>query len=343
MRVCHVLAGSGTFGGLEKNVVDLTSAQSVLGLEVSVLTTSALAGFFDERVNVSSVRLDRSRFDPRLRYEIKKQLLLLQPDIVHAHANKSAATIGKLVNGMGLKSVATVQNIKKNQDMFRHFDAVIAASQVVAESLGGLSAKVIRNAVNRPDFSLKQQARALNPPFLDRGQPVLYAAGRFVKAKGYDYLLQAMEQITDVSLWLVGDGPDRAMLENMVADKTLADRVWMPGFLPVEQVLGLMTLADIFVISSRREGGPYTLAEALRYRCPVISTRVGFAPELLGERQLINETSVEGLVAGLKHSINDINRYREEMLPIYERADRELDIDLMVEQVLVLYRDLLSR
>ncbi len=339
-RICHVLAGNGTLGGLEKHVVDLSAVQAQRGLQVSVLTTAALAGHFDAGVNVIPVRLDRSRLDPRLKHEIKKHLLALQPDIVHAHANKSAATVGRLLKSMGLRSVATVHNIKKDQSMFQLFDRVIATSQVVADTLGGKVVTVIYNSINRPDESLKAVAESLKPPFLGGPCRVFYAAGRFVNAKGYDFLIEAMSQMPDAVLWLVGDGPDRVMFESMIRERGMGGRVWMPGFLAHNQVLGLMFLADLFIISSRREGGPYTLAEALRYHCPVVSTRVGYAPDLLEPMQLCDEVSTAGVEAGLRRVMDDFERYREGMIPVFDRADRELDIDVMVEKVLAVYNEL---
>ena len=336
-KICHVLAGNGTLGGLEKHVVDLSAAQARRGLEVSVLTTEALSGHFDEQVNVVPVRLDRSRLDPRLKFEIRKYLKALRPDIVHAHANKSAATVGRLLQGMPLCSVATVQNIKKDQSMFRHFDGVIAASQMVADTLD-VPATVIRNSIDRPNFELNAKAEALKPPFLGCGAPLLYAAGRFVDAKGYDFLLEALSQIPEANLWLVGDGPDWEVFEKMVSEHGLQERIWMPGFLAVDEVLGLMTMADLFVISSRREGGPYTLAEALRYRCPVVSTRVGYAPELLDDEQLCDEVSAFGVEMGLRRALDDFDAYKKAMEPIFDRADRELDVEVMVDQVLAVYR-----
>ena len=335
-KICHILAGNGTLGGLEKHVIDLSATQAARGFEVSVLTTAALAPHFDERVNVVPVRLDRSRLDPRLRSEIRQALRLLDPEVVHAHANKSAATVGKLLSSLPCRSVATVQNIKKNQTMFGDFDQVITASQMVADTLD-VPATVIYNSIDRPNFDLKREAEALNPPFRDLGKPILYAAGRFVEAKGYDYLLEALAEVPEAHLWLVGDGPDKQMFNEMIARLGLKERVWMPGFLPVSQVLGLMTRADLFVISSRREGGPYTLAEALRYRCGVVSTRVGYAPEFLKDGQLCESASSSGVAAGLKRALDDLDAYKSAMLPIFEHADIDLDIETMVDRVIAVY------
>lgn len=326
------------------HVVELTAAQVSRVNRVSVLTTAALMDHFDSQVQAIPVRLERSRRNPLLARELTQQFKRLKPDVVHAHANKSAAVVGSIVQKMGIPSVATIHNMKRKQSMYRSFDRVIAVSELVANALAleGIDSSVIRNSIDPPNMAFVENALRLNPPFAGGGLPILYAAGRFVEAKGFDLLLEAMSRIHNAVLWLIGDGPDRAALKRMVEELCLAKRVWMPGFLPREQVLGLMTLADLFVISSRREGGPYTLTEALRYRCPVVSTRVGFAPELLMDDQLCDEVSVAGVEAELRLALADLPTFRESMHPIFQRADRELDIEMMVKKVLAVYAEALA-
>lgn len=337
MVITHILAGQGVFGGLEKHVVDLSAAQVRRGHRVYALTTASMGVHFSDTVEVLPIRLDRPRWDPRLRNELKKILLNIQPDVVHAHANKAAAVSGKLLRKMGLFSVATVQNVKKNQQMFAPFDRVIAASEIVAQSLAGIPSTVIRNSVAKPDSSLRLKAQATNPPFLEHKGKIIYAAGRFVEAKGYDLLLEAIRDLPEAYLWLVGDGPDRQKVQSIIDKECLNERVWLPGFLPVDQVLGLMQLADLFVVSSRREGGPYTLSEALRSRCPVVSTKVGFAPELLDEAQLCDSITASDISAKITSALQDAAGYAQSMQSVFDRADVELDLEYMVDKVMEVY------
>lgn len=339
MKILHLLAGSGVLGGLEKHVVDLSAAQAVAGHHVHVATTKDLAKHLDTNVYSECICFNRPRWDPRLRREISKLIRQLKPDLLHAHANKAARVLGPSLSKFSIPSVGTVQNIKRDQSMFAPFDQVIAVSQIVADSLSPIPSTVIRNSVMPTVPEHREQAKQLNPPFLDSPDPVFFAAGRFVEAKGFDLLIDAFARLDRGFLWLIGDGKEGHKLIELIEKFGIQKRVWLPGFLPVEQVLGLMQLADVFVVSSRREGGPYTLSEALRAHCPVISTRVGFAPELLTQ-QLCSDITVEALTEKMNSFLQDPKNYRDECAPVFQQADLELDLKGMVKKVEDVYSKL---
>lgn len=263
------------------------------------------------------------------------------PAIVHAHANKSAAMVRALRRFLpGVKRVATVQNIKRSRRPFRDFDAVITASAQVRDSLGGIPATVIWNSIEPPPAGTREAARATDPPFLGGGEPVFCTVGRLVPAKGMDLLLEAMAQVPGFKLWLVGDGLQRAGLEEIIAKHSLADRVWMAGHR--DDAVGLMGCADLFIVASRNEGGPYTLAEALHMRVPSISTRVGFAPEFLPDEALMETHSVDELVRGLRRALEDPAGLRKCLEPSFERVANEVTLEAMTAKVIALYEAVLS-
>lgn len=341
MKVLHLFGSYSEEGGLEKNVMDLAAGQAEEGWDVCAGVSGRFLEAFAEEVEVREVNWRLSRRDPRLSRSIKRLVRELQPDVIHCHANKPSEIVGRIGNSLSAVVVATVHNIKKRISVFEKMDAVIAPSQLVADSLGGIPAKVVWNAVAPFDEIWRERAKALRPPGLEGATPIFLAAGRFVRAKGYDLLIDAFSQIEQVQLWLVGDGPDREALAALVRTKGLSRRVWMPGFLTPEEVRGLMGLADCFVISSRNEGGPYTLAEALRARCAVLSTRVGYTPEFLQSEQLCDEVSVGALIRGIKRFCENESAYKEGMRDIFELAEQELDTKKMVRKVNGVYRGLL--
>lgn len=339
LHICHVLASYKEIGGLEKNVIDITTRQAELGHKVTVLTTEKYLDQFAEGVKTVDVKLQRSRSDFRLKWQLKKVIKGLSPDIVHAHANKPSQIIGKL--SLSCKKVATVHNIKKNQSVFNPFDSVIAVSNPVANSLQR-GAHIIWNSVENLNSKNKALALDLNPPFLDSGRPIFFAAARFVEAKGFDLLLEAFAKTKNCSLWLIGEGRDEELLKGIITKHNLSDRVWMPGFLRPDEVLGLMQLADCFVISSRNEGGPYTLAEALKAQCPVISTKVGYVPDFLTEDQLADDISAGSIYQKLDKFLQNPSEFRLAMAPIFDTASRDLDLNNMVDKVVEVYRQTLE-
>lgn len=335
-RVCHVLASVGEKGGLEKNVIELANRQAELGHEVSAVADETMREHFSNKVNFVAHPMSGGRANPFNLMALKKRILSTGAEVVHAHANKAGAMVQSIRGGLkGIKRVSTVQNIKSSAKPFQHFDAVITASAQVRDSLGGIPATVIWNSIEPPPAGTKEAALATSPPWLGEGEPVFCTVGRLVPAKGMDLLLEAMARVPGFKLWLVGEGLQRPLLEEIIAKHGLADRVWMAGHR--DDAVGLMGCADLFIVASRNEGGPYTLAEALHMRVPCISTKVGFAPEFLPEGALMETHSIDELERGLKFALEK----PDELKALMERPDElvatEVTLEAMTRKVLEVY------
>jgi glycosyltransferase involved in cell wall biosynthesis len=340
IRVCHVLASVGEKGGLEKNVIELANQQAALGHAVSVVADETMRAHFSPAVTFVAHRMNRGRVNPFNLLELRAKILGQKPQIVHAHANKAGALVRAIRRFLpGIKRVATVQNTKSANRPFRNYDALITASAQVKESLKGLPATVIWNSIAPPPIGTREAALATNPPFLGGDQPVFCTVGRLVPAKGMDLLLEATARVPGFKLWLVGEGLQRPELEALTDKHALHDRVWLAGHR--DDAVGLMGCADLFVVASRNEGGPYTLAEALHMRVPSISTRVGFAAEFLPDEALMRPYSVDELERGLKHALADLPGLKRRLEPSFELVAREVTLEAMTDKVLAIYRRLL--
>ena len=101
----------------------------------------------------------------------------------------------------------------------------------------------------------------------------LVGAGRLVKQKGFDLLLPSFASLAERfpawGLLILGEGPDRPSLERQAAALRIADRVLMPGV--VKKLHAILQHCDIFVLSSRFEGQPLALMEAMLCGLPVVS------------------------------------------------------------------------
>ena len=118
---------------------------------------------------------------------------------------------------------------------------------------------------------------------------VLVFAGRLGPQKAVGVLLEALRRISDVTLVIAGDGPERPTLERRVAELGLDARVRFLGSVPRETVLRLFRVSDASVLPSAWENFPHTVVEALAVGCPVIATAVGGVPEVVrdGENGLL--------------------------------------------------------
>jgi glycosyltransferase involved in cell wall biosynthesis len=340
-RICHVLASVGEKGGLEKNVIELANRQAELGHEVSAVADETMRPHFSPRVRFFAHPMSKSRLNPFNLATLAKRITATRAQVVHAHANKAGAMVRAIRGKLGrMKRVATVQNVKSSAKPFRDYDAVITASAQVRDSLGGIPATVIWNSIAPPPPGTREAAAATSPPWLGGDVPVFCTVGRLVPAKGMDLLLEAVARVEGFKLWLVGDGIQRSELEKAVEKLGLADRVWLAGHR--DDAVGLMGCADLFIVASRNEGGPYTLAEALHMGVPCISTRVGFAPEFLPEEALMETHSVDELERGLKMAVGDIAGLKERMSGAFDLVAREVTLDAMTRKVLGVYSQLLA-
>ena len=130
---------------------------------------------------------------------------------------------------------------------------------------------VIGNPVSWP---LSAQPPVLDPDtLLPMGRQRLIAAGRLVEQKGFDLLIEAFARLAPAfpawDLVIVGEGPLRGLLEAQLARLGLQDRVFLVG--SVGNIGAWYMACDLYVMSSRYEGFPNTLEEALACGLPAVS------------------------------------------------------------------------
>jgi glycosyltransferase involved in cell wall biosynthesis len=336
MRILHVIATASGWGGLEKCVTDLAQQQSGTHT-VGVAGAEGVLQRLQPPVTKLFLPMQHSRRDPRLLWAVRNAVREFAPDVIHAHAGKGAALIHSSRWLLPrIPRVATIHGTKKHLGFLRAFDRVITVSRRAGESLGGIPHTVIWNAIlasERPD----RPADLSTFPFLDQGQPVFASVGRLVEEKAFDVLLRALREVEGY-LWIIGDGVLRAPLEKLAGELSLSDRVWFAGFR--SDVPLLMSLADILVISSRREGFPLVLVESLHLHRPVVGTRVAGVEEILPAEWSCEPENPPALAALMRKTANQIGSLEKEFAPIYELAAQELQLDKAALKIEAVYREM---
>jgi glycosyltransferase involved in cell wall biosynthesis len=111
--------------------------------------------------------------------------------------------------------------------------------------------------------------------------------GRLSREKGADVLLDAIPHLSGlpVSVSVFGDGPERKSLGARAAALGVADRIRWHGV--VRDAASFFGAFDVFVLSSRTEGCPMVLFEAMAARVPIVATRVGGVPDVLSPREAL--------------------------------------------------------
>jgi L-malate glycosyltransferase len=182
----------------------------------------------------------------------------------------------------------------------RFCDSFICVSEAVENSWFGTSRLfdprsqeqrhfTIHNAVDieKIDRILDStNGRWLRTQYGIQGGPVIGAISRFRHEKGVDLLIKAFatlcKDLSTARLVLVGDGPDRPLLEQCSKDYGIADKVRWIGQQPWEGAMALMSIMDIVVIPSRWEGFGLIAIEAMAAKRAVIATSVDGLAEVIG-------------------------------------------------------------
>jgi colanic acid/amylovoran biosynthesis glycosyltransferase len=113
----------------------------------------------------------------------------------------------------------------------------------------------------------------------------LLSVGRLHRVKDHRFLIQACaairEQGLDFLCWIVGEGPERAALERQIVELGLQGRVYLIGQVPRADLPGYYRYADLVVMTSKSEGIPVALMEAMAYEKTVLAPAITGIPELV--------------------------------------------------------------
>ncbi|WLI15345.1 MULTISPECIES: glycosyltransferase [Pseudomonas] len=148
------------------------------------------------------------------------------------------------------------------------------------------------NPVLDNDFRDKAPGRPNHPWLRQKSTPVIVAVGRLAQQKGFDVLIDAFARLAAPSTRLIifGEGALRTQLLEQATALGVADRFDLPGY--TSDPLAEVAAADCFVLSSRFEGSPNALVEALSTGTPVVATHCPYGPQ-----EILDNGAIAPLVA----------------------------------------------
>jgi len=171
-------------------------------------------------------------------------------------------------------------------------DAVITPSNYFNRLVSGWirvpgKVKTIYNGIK-----LEDGREALPNKFV---RPTIISAGRLVPWKGFSVLVETMADLPDYDLVIVGEGPDKEILETLIRSKNLEKRVKLIGSLPRKEMLSFLKGAKVFVLNTHFESFSFQIVEAMNVGTPVIATKVGNLSEIIdnGENGILVEPDNE--------------------------------------------------
>ena len=322
MKIAHLIS-SKVFAGIEQHVYELASKMADISEQVIICDTD----IHDQMKDVQTVSLNiGSRYSPLNTYKLIKYLQENNISILHCHGAK-ASTIGKGIRYFSkVKIVATIHGHKKNNKAFTNMDAVIGVNRSLIKEIS--NGKYIPNWYN-PSHS--GQASTRNGPII--------AVGRLEPVKGFDLLIKSWVNINQ-ALEIIGSGPEEEYLLKLISTLNLKKKISIITDCDYNSIEEKYKNASGLVISSRREGGPRVLLEAINHEVPVLGSRVGIMEDLIVNELLSEPNDQESLQSLL-----------EEMVPMLPQMNLEAvkmalvegySITNAAEKIKDIYTDLLN-
>ena len=296
-------------GGLERVVQGLAIWTAKAGHPVTVMAVSGpgtdLGEFLAplERAGVPVVRVESAgRRYLAERRVVREHLRQIKPDVLHTHGYRCDLLHGGPARRLGIATVSTLHGSSRmgglshlfewlQERALTRFDGVVAVSEPLRQSLlaRGVPEErlhFIPNGWVPPEEYLDREA-ARRQLELPKDRMVIGWIGRLIPIKGCDVFLESLARLgPKAPAWhgvVVGDGPERAALEEQARSLGIMDRVSFAGSVP--EAARIVKALDVFVLSSRSEGTPMTILEVMGAGVPVVATAVGGVPGVVDPPQ----------------------------------------------------------
>ena len=303
MKIVLILNILNKLGGAERAFINLANALSKNNyLEIHIISfdQNHATAFYPLNSNILWTKIDdassniTSSFFRRMHLRFIKRSFLLRkvlqkiaPDVVISFVNFTNIYSTLVCKILQIPIIISERSNPLKKRMPWQWEIIRKlvyplASKFVVQTKGVVSSypeRIKRIIEVIPNIVLKPEANINSRCIFER--PFILALGRLRFVKGFDLLINAFGKIAnkypDWKLIILGEGRERTALEDLIQQLDLSKRVALPGLhkSPNESLLK----SDIFVLSSRWEGFPNSLAEAMALGACVISTNCQFGPQ----------------------------------------------------------------
>ncbi len=304
-EVIHVIAPGLPLGGAEA-VVEALAAADRSRTQVFVLSQIPREGpphpfqarLRERGITSREIRCGRRRYRAEVD-AVEKELLTTKARVVHTHGYHADAVTYFAARRLKIPIVSTVHGFIRrswkehlynvvDRRLLRRFNGVIGVSPAIVKELAG--AGIAKDRIHFVPNGLGSPARRIGRADaraelgINDDRPVIGWIGRLSIEKGADLLLKAVA-LCDVPAHVVviGEGPELPKLTAMLQSfpDEIRDRITLAGYRA--DAAGLLSAFDVFALSSRSEGTPIVILEAVAAGVPIASFAVGGIPHLLND------------------------------------------------------------
>ncbi len=297
------------FGGVETAVHDRALALREVGYTVDIACLNKL-GRIGKKLQEYGFKVQNLDLPPRVpNFRIILKLIKLlrevKPDIIHTSSIEAnfhgllasrisgvgkviVEEVGILTDGYG-KQLRSWKARKVGYLIWNNADSILVISQAIKQSIieceGAPESRVtvIPYYIDLDRYKFAANAGHLAP----KNEFIIGYVARLSFEKGQRVLLPALklalQKNENIKLWLIGDGPDKENLKNMVVELGIGEKVKFWGMR--EDIPELLAQMDLFVLSSYNEGLGTVILEAMASGIPVIASKVGGVLEIIEHRE----------------------------------------------------------
>lgn len=357
-------------GGVEQRRYTLAKFLDKSRFEVKIICTQAKGSLVDQIIkeNVEVIEIGKlTKVWQWNRYSAVLDVIKsFKPDIIHGAVFEGvllatiAGTVGRVPIVIAEETSDPYNRSRKASFLLKMLsllsDKVVGVSPATCEylkNIAGIHASKIRlinNGVNINQFLNAESVQKLKDSLGITGEDtVIGSVGRlWNKVKQFTDLIEALHLLKNVhpnlKILLVGDGPDKEMIQKVIEEKGLSERVIMTGFQPNPHPY--FQVMDIFAIVSKTESFGLVAVEAMNHNLPVIATKVGGLKSIVVDQEtgyLVNSSSPKEIADAIKKMIANRGLMREMGQRGFERAQREYSAKRYVRDVNELYEELLLK
>ena len=246
------------------------------------------------------------------------------------------------------------KNLITQHKYSRNIDAIIAISEGVKEVLvkGGVNPDCIEVIPSGIDFSPFE--KIFSSDYLrcelsfSSDDYLVGIVAHLADHKGHKYLIEAMkilkERAPKIRIIIVGEGPLRIELNKQTKESEVEDMVFFLGFR--KDIPQILFSLDLFVLSSYLEGLGSSILDAMACRLPVVATRTGGIPELVGHRKtglLVPPANPSALARAILKLYEDRELATRLGRKGYEVVHKKFSVESRADKVILLYKKLASK
>lgn len=376
LKILHAISPA-KFGGLESVVEALVSGHLARGHDIGVFAAVGSTGHpyvqnlrslgaeVVESVGTSKDVIAQKRL-------LTRTIADFNPDVLHSHGYRSDISDVPTATKLDVATVSTLHGFTGGDWKMRIYEALQMRALKKASAVVAVSNNVLARAekfIDRSNLHLIPNAytQSISDPSIeeltrldrnaaqkalgladeDRNNPkttMIGWVGRFSEEKGPDIVINAFNKVASKSnarLILVGDGPLRSKLEHTVAHAKLSDRVVFCGTVPAAG--RLLSAFDILALSSRTEGTPIVLLEAMASKVAIVANSVGGVVDMLSEDEafLVSSTSSEAFASALEQALNSPQERARRADNAYETLKDRFSLEPWLDRYESLYRSLI--